>query len=54
MELNTDILKEFYRIYSIDNYTKIGYFAKQYGGYALAKKIVKFIRGILKIRFKFS
>ena len=44
IELNKNIIEEFYKLYSLNIYSKLGYFVKQYGGYTTLKKIIKIIR----------
>ena len=41
IDLDEKIVKEVKKIYNVSIYTKIGYFLRKYGGYKLAKKILK-------------
>ncbi len=44
LKLDENIIQEFYKVYSIGLYTKIGYFLRKYGGYKLAKQIIRFFK----------
>lgn len=46
VSLEQNILKELKEIYDLRLYTKIGYFLKKFGGYKMAKKLIRNLKGV--------